>query len=175
MVAPDETEWTEEIDRLLLTSVGVKSTAEIAKELGIGPLDVRKRVNELLESIDVLTITQQRQKIMIGLNDLINRASERLDAIGTGLSDREWAQIMSASTNAARTLLAELARMEDKDEAALQELNRKRVQELLRLVDITIVNSVEEISERYDLNEDELMDVFSARLQEAAIELDLGA
>lgn len=166
--------WNEEIDRMLLRKVGVQSTAEIARELGIGPLDVRKRVNELLEDIDVLTVQQERTRLLIELRALVNRATERLDQIGTGLSDREFAQVLNSTSQTIRVHLQELDKMESKDDEALKELNRKRVQELLSLVDRTVVLSVGEIAEAYDLKEEDLMGVFSARLLEAAQEMDLG-
>src|SRR5699024_4379289 len=109
---------------MLLRKVGVQSTAEIAKELGIGPLEVRKRVNELLEDIDVLTVQQERTRLLIELRSLVNRATERLDSIGTGLSDREFAQVLNSTAQTIRVHLQELDKMESKDDEALKELNR---------------------------------------------------
>ena len=173
VTSPEEGEWTEEVDRMLLRKVGVQSTAEIAKELGIGPLEVRKRVNELLEDIDVLTVQQERTRLLIELRSLVNRATERLDSIGTGLSDREFAQVLNSTSQTIRVHLQELDKMESKDDEALKELNRKRVQELLRLMDRVVGASVQEVAETHDLDETELLEVFSSRLVEEAAEMDL--
>lgn len=173
-VQSEESEWTEEVDRMLLRAVGVKSTTEISRELGIQPLEVRRRINSLLEEIDILTVQQERTRLLIELRSLVNRATERLDQIGTGLSDREFAQVLNSTAQTIRVHLQELDKMEDKDDEALKELNRKRLSELLALVDRTITLSVGEIAEVYKLEESELMEVFSSRLLEAAQEMDLG-
>lgn len=172
MVVSDDL-WSEEVDRMLLRKVGVQSTAEIARELGVGPLEVRKRVNELLESIDVLTVQQERTRLLIELRALVNRATERLDQIGTGLSDREFSQVLNSTTQTIRVHLQELDKMESKDDEALQELNRKRVEEILRLMDRVVVSSVREIADAHGLDEAEMLDVFSARLVESAAEMDV--
>lgn len=168
-----DAEWSEELDSYLLRSVGVKSTAVIAQELGMGPLDVRKRVNELLEDIDVLTVHQERTRLLIELRSLVNRATERLDAIGTGLSDREFAQVLNSTSQTIRVHLQELDKMESKDDEALQELNRRRVAELLKLMDRVVLTSVQEIAGTHDLDESDLLEVFSSRLVEVAAEMDL--
>lgn len=165
--------WNEEIDHMLLRKVGVQSTAEIARELGIGPLDVRKRVNELLEDIDVLTVQQERTRLLIELRSLVNRATERLDQIGKGLSDREFAQVLNSTSQTIRVHLQELDKMEDKDDEALKELNRRRVAELLKLMDRVVLTSVQEIASAHGLDETEMLEVFSSRLVEAAAEMDL--
>lgn len=165
--------WNEEIDHMLLRKVGVQSTAEIARELGIGPLDVRKRVNELLEDIDVLTVQQERTRLLIELRALVNRATERLDQIGTGLSDREFAQVLNSTSQTIRVHLQELDKMEVKDDEALKELNRRRVAELLKLMDRVVLTSVQEIASAHGLDETEMLEVFSSRLVEAAAEMDL--
>src|SRR5699024_9933757 len=151
---------------MLLRKVGVQSTAEIAKELGIGPLEVRKRVNELLEDIDILTVQQERTRLLIELRSLVNRATERLDQIGTGLSDREFAQVLNSTAQTIRVHLQELDKMEDKDDEALKELNRKKVAELLKLMDRVVLTSVQEIAGLHDLDESPLLEIFSSRLVE---------
>lgn len=169
----DDPGWSEEVDRMILRSVGVKPTTEIASELGMSPLEVRRRVNDLLESIDVLTVQQERTRLLIELRSLVNRATERLDAIGTGLSDREFAQVLNSTSQTIRVHLQELDRMEAKDDEALKELNAKRVAELARLVDVTVTKSIEEISQTYNIEEHELTEIFASRLGDVARDLDL--
>lgn len=173
VLVADEAEWTDDMDKMLLRKVGIASTAEIAREFGMSPLEVRRRVNELLESIDVLTVQQERTRLLIELRSLVNRATERLDAIGTGLSDREFAQVLNSTSQTIRVHLQELDKMEAKDDAALQELNKKRVQELLRLMDRVVTTSVHEVAKTHGLDEAELIEVFSSRLVEEAAAMDV--
>lgn len=162
------------IDRFLLRHAGVKSTTEIAREIGIPPHEVRSRLTVLLDSIDVLTIQQERNRLMITLNELAAKGLERLDSIGTGLSDREWAQISQSISNSIKVSLAELARIEAKDETKIEALNALRLQELLRLMDAVVATSVKEIADRYLLNEQELIQIFTSRLVEEATRMDMG-
>lgn len=161
------------IDRFLLRHAGVKSTTEIAKEIGIPPHEVRGRLTVLLDSIDVLTIQQERNRLMITLNELAAKGLERLDSIGTGLSDREWAQISQSISNSIKVSLAELARIEAKDETKIEALNALRIKELLNLMNSVVTTSVAVIAERFSLDEQELLEIFFNRLQDEAIKYDL--
>lgn len=160
---------TEEQDKYLLRYVGQRSTTEIAKELGMRPIEVRSRINELLESIDVLTVVQQRAKLMIQLRKLVENTNTRIDQIGNQIDDREYSQLVSAATNAIRVQLAELERFEKADNSKVEALNALRVRELLRLMDAVVKSSVAEIASTYGVDESKMHEVFQERLvQEAA-------
>lgn len=161
------------LDARLLASVGIKSVAEIAKEEGVAPHEVRARVNTLLESIDVLTIQQQRTKLLIGLRGVVAKAEKRLSDIGDAVDDREYAAVLNALTGAVRVQLQELARMEKADDSKVEALNNLRVRELLKLLDSVVVTSVREIADTYELDESDILEVFQNRLVEAAAEMDM--
>lgn len=163
----------DQVDRLLLRYVGTKSTTEIARELGMAPHEVKARITVLLDNIDVLTIQQERHRLMVTLNDVARRGQERLDEIGAGLTDREWAQVATTITTSVKIALDQLARMEAKDDEKVQELNALRVQELLRLMDAVVTTSVKEIADRFLLNERDLLSIFTAKLSEEAAKMDM--
>lgn len=157
----------------LLASVGIKSVSEIAKEEGMAPHEVRARVNTLLEEIDVLTIQQQRAKLLIGLRGVVAKAEKRLSDIGDMVDDREYAAVLNALTGAVRVQLQELARMEKADDSKVDALNELRVRELMSLINEVVVTSVQDIADTHGLDSDEMLEVFQGRLVEAATNRDL--
>lgn len=164
----------ESIDAEIMSRVGRESTVEIAKRLGLTPHDVKRRITELLDSIDVLTIQQQRSRLMIQLNEISSQAIARIQEIGSAIEDREYAAVLNASTNAIKVSLAELARMEKADDSKVEALNSLRVRELLRLVSRVVDVSVAEASARYDVDQEELMAIFQGNLVSCAAEMEAG-
>ena len=59
--------------------VGTRTPKQIADELGLPPAEVVRRTREMLESVDVLTIEQQRQKLMIDVGRIARKAEEAFD------------------------------------------------------------------------------------------------
>lgn len=164
----------EALDAQLMRMVGHKSTSEIAKELGMAPHEVRVRINEMFDNIDILTIQQQRSKLLITLNRIVDQASQRIDSIGGQVDDREYAAILNASTSAINVHLRELARLEKADTTQIETLNNLRVQELLRLMDAVVTSSVEELVETHDtVDYEEVMALFRDKLREEAAKIDL--
>lgn len=157
------------IERTVWRNLGVKSVREIAEEAGIKPDQVLRIKNEMLSGIDVLTIDEMRAKAIADLNELAIKAREMVDA---GLDDRALAPLLSASTQATKTVLNELRNMEKNSQADVNRLNDLRVRELVTLMRETVDASVREIASRVDgMTEDEMFDVFNANLTAAAASL----
>lgn len=156
------------VDELIWKYIGLKSVREIASLTGIKPEEVLRRKNELLDGVDVLSIQQKRQRLLIELDGMARDARER----ASGASDEFYAGTINASTGAIKTMLSELARQEKQDSGKIEALNQLRIRELLRLVDATVARSVREIASTHDLEEAELMEVFQGHLVEAARELE---
>lgn len=160
------------IDAEIMSRVGRESTVEIAKRLGLTPHEVKRRVSELLDSIDVLTIQQQRARLMIQLNEISSQAIARIQEIGSNIDDREYAAVLNASTNAIKVSLAELARMEKADDSKVDALNELRVRELIRLMDRVVNRSVAEVAVTFGVDEQSLLDIFRDNLVACANEMD---
>lgn len=158
----------ERISEIIWRNIGLKSVRDIAEMTGLKPEEVLRRKNELLDSVDVLSIDQKRQRLLIELDGMARDARDRAQ----GASDEFYAGTVNAATGAIKTMLAELARMQKQDSGKIEALNQLRVKELLRLVDSTVVRSVREIAATHDLDETELMEVFQGHLVEAARELE---
>lgn len=158
------------IENIVWRGLGVKSARQIATEAGIAPDEVLRIKRELLDSVDVLTIAEKRQKLVVELQKLANDARERSERI----SDEFFAGTVNASVGAMKTVLTELARMEKADQSKVESLNMLRIRELLALLKETVEAGVTEISKTYDLPVEDLFDVFNTKLQASAAKRDAG-
>src|SRR5690625_7746741 len=70
------------VDALIWKHAGVRPVREIAEMAGVRPDEVLRRKNELLEEVDVLTIQQKRQKLLIELDGIARDARKRAEEIG---------------------------------------------------------------------------------------------
>jgi len=164
----DEPEIDERIERIVWRGLGIKSARQIAEEAGISPETVLRVKRELLESVDVLSIQERRMKIMADLQELAQEARRRYE----GASDEFAAGLLNSSVAAWKAMITELARMEKADTSKVESLNAKRVQELVRLVRLTVDASVYELSDRFDLDSDDLFEVFNRNMAIAAEQLE---
>lgn len=156
------------VDELIWRNIGLKSVRDIAEMTGLKPEEVLRRKNELLDGVDVLSIEQKRQRLLIELDGMARDARDRAQKA----SDEFYAGTVNAASGAIKTMLAELARMQKQDSGKIEALNQLRVRELLKLVDFTVARSVREIASTHDLDETELMEVFQGHLVEAAREME---
>lgn len=161
----EEPEIDDRIERLVWKGLGRKSARQIAEEAGITPETVLRVKKQLLDGVDILSIDQAQQKLIVDLQDIAQRAQDDYDSAPWDFKSG----LMNSATSAMKAVLAELNRARAKNDSAIQELNQLRIRELYTLVNRTVVRSVSEISERYDLPNDDLMEVFNrALLEEAA-------
>lgn len=151
-------------DQLIQRYIGRRSVREIAEMAGMRPEEVMRRKTELINNIDVLTIQEKRAKLLYELDELAANARERADSS----SDEFFSGMLNSSVSAMKTVLVELARAEKADQGAVEQLNNLRVKELLRLMDSVVLSSVREIADRFDLDEDELTEIFQERLVDEA-------
>ena len=156
------------IDKAIWKSIGIKSVRQIADETGLKPEEVLRRKNELLDEVDVLSIQQKRQRLLIELDGMARDARER----AANTVDEFYSGMLNSSVAAIKTMLTELARMERQDSGKIEALNNLRIRELLRLIDVTVARAVTEIANTHDLEEAELMEVFQGHLVEAAREVE---
>ena len=157
---------SEQADQYIQRYVGVKSPRQIADRLGIDPKDVLRRSRELLDEIDVLTVQQKRQQLIIRLNSIANDA----EAASKSASDEFKAGLLNAAVNAYDRVLRQLAQQDEADSSAVEALNRLRVRELLDLMREVVEHSVVAVVREYGLeeHEDDIFAVFNRHLQLAA-------
>ena len=165
----DAIQDTERIESLIWKHSGVKSVKDIAKLTGVNPTEVLRIRKELLEGVDDLTIQQKRQRLMVELEGMARDARARAEAI----PDEFYAGTINAATGAIKAQLAELRLLEKQDSSRIDELNQKRVKELVELVQEVVTDSVMEIAEKYNLDQEELYTVFDTRMIEAARKRDM--
>ena len=142
--------------------VGTRTPKQIADELGLPPAEVVRRTREMLESVDVLTIEQQRQKLMIDVGRIARKAEEAFD---NSLDERNKSGLLNSAVNAQKEVLRQLEKMETRNAEAVDALNRMRVAELVRLVETAVQDTLSEIDpENYDEN----MKIFYGYLETAS-------
>lgn len=169
-VTPSPPELDARTERVIWKGLGIKSVRQIASETGLAPEEVLRVKNELLDSVDVLTVQQRRQKILVDLQQMAQDARDRTERI----SDEFFAGTVNASVGALKAVLVELARMEKGDTSKVEALNALRVKELLSLIDEVVLVSVQSIAKEHGLDEDVLLAVFSENLGSAAMRRDAG-
>lgn len=163
-------EANERKDRLIWKALGVKSAREIAKETGMTPDEVLRRKNQMLDEVDVLTIQQTRQKLIVDLREIAQVTRDDYEKAGYEFK----AGLMNSAIAAMKAILVEVGRQDAKESAAVERLNGLRIRELLHLLDRTVFRSLTEISETYDIDEAELQEIFQRHLRPAAEEIDAG-
>ena len=141
--------------------VGTRTPKQIADELGLPPAEVVRRTREMLESVDVLTIEQQRQKLMIDVGRIARKAEEAFDNV---YDERNKSGLLNSAVNAQKEVLRQLEKMETRNAEAVDALNRMRVAELVRLVETAVVDTLAELVP----DREDAMDVFYGYLETAS-------
>lgn len=165
----ERAEDSERVRKLIWRHMGVKSAREIAEMTGVPPETVLRVKRELLEEVDILSIQEKRQRIIIELEQMARESRERAQ----GMNDEFYASGVQASVAAMRLVLGELKLMEKQDTTKIETLNRKRVEELLALMTAVVESGTQEIAEVHGINEDELLNVFNRKLVDEAGKRDL--
>ena len=145
------------IERQLIRYAGVKSPAEISELTGIPSEDVARRITEVLESVDILTIQQKRAKLILALEQMADEVTSRL----ADLSDRNLAANINASAGAMGRVLKELRESEKSAKVDVLAITQHQGRVLGEIVDIAMGHLRDELKARYGADDDE-MDVLVA-------------
>lgn len=156
------------IEKRVWQGLGVKPLRQISEETGLDRDQIIRIREELLASVDDLTIAQKRQKLIIELEGI---AQEARDAAAEA-DGRDKGSLYSSAVSAIKTVVGELARMEKNSTQAIDQLNALRVRELVNLIREAVDTSVPQIAKEYGLEEADLFEVFNKNLQEAAARRD---
>ena len=144
--------------------IGKKTAREMAKDLSVSPDDILRIKRDLAESVDELTIQVQKARLMRTLQEIADDAKDEFEN-----ADYEFkAGLLNSSIAAIKTLLVELNRTSAKDQAAVASLNNLRVRELYSLMIEVVETGIEDASVRFDIDKQDLLDIFNEKLSSAA-------
>lgn len=157
------------VDEIIWRNADIKSARQIAEMTGLRPEEILRRKKELVDEIDDLEIKAIRARLLIDLQSIARKTQEDYDK-----SPFEFkAGLMNSAIASMKLVLSELNRMDKADTSRVDALNQKRVSELVALMREVVDISVVEIAAKYDLDEDDLYEVFNRRMLEAAEKRDL--
>lgn len=157
------------IDERLIRYAGVKTPEEISEITGIPALDVVRRIHEVLNSVDILTIEQKRAKMVLTLETMVAEAVSRISSA----TDRNIGALLNSTGGNVTRVLNELEAMETRTKMDIEAINKRRAHELVTIVERSFDRSLGELSARYpDVDQDEIQAVFRAHLMTVANEYD---
>lgn len=160
----------ERVDEAIWRGAGIKSVRTLAAETGLKPEEVLRRKNELLDEVDPLTIQQTRQRLIIDLQHIARKTQEDYESSPVEFK----AGLVNSAVASMKLVLAEMTRAEKADNSKVEALNALRQREILRLIQESVNNTLDEISELHGLDRDQVQDVFQKNLVQAAQELEAG-
>lgn len=152
------------LEKIVWKSLGLKSVRQISEETGLAPEQIFAIKREMLDSVDVLTVQEKRTKILVAMEQLAQDALDRAD----GASDEFAAGMLNAARGAMKDMLTEFNRASKADQGAVDSLNALRVKELFSLLREVVDASVVEVAKQYELDEEDLFEVFNKNLAKAA-------
>lgn len=156
------------IEKQVWRGLGVKSLKQIADETGLSRDQIIRLRTELLDSVDILTEQQARTKLLKELEDMVYEVRDRAEKS----SDEFYAGMMNSALGAIKAIQAERQRMSKENKDVIEHLNGMRIKELLRLVDTVVTRTFQDIATKYELDEEELFEIFRGYLIPAAEEMD---
>lgn len=164
----NEEDFTQ-LDKQIARYIETKTPREIADLAGVTPERVIARAEEMKDEQDAITLDTRIHFLMRRL-DMI--AQSALDDAQNAADAKEKGGLYSAAVGAIRESMKQLNLFKKENEAAIQELNQKRLQELLRLFDVVIDRGVGELVAEHGLDETEVTMIFQSKIVEAAKEIE---
>lgn len=146
-----------------------KSSREIADLVGIKPHEALAARRAVLDSVDPLTITEWRTKIMLDMQAMADQAFEAFENVS---EEKAMAPLLVAANGFAKTILNEMRNMEKADNREVTALNAKRVKEILNLFEKVVVRLITYVDENTDLAYDDMLDMTKGWLRVEAEALD---
>lgn len=140
-----QTDSLSSIDEKLIRYAGVKTPAEISELTGVPAEDVARRIYDILNSIDLLSIEQMRAKAMITLLGFIAEIDERKETA----VDRNFAAMANAAGGNLARVLKELEDMEKRTKLDIEAINQRRAHELVSMIERSVDRSIGELTARF--------------------------
>lgn len=164
-----ELEVSDRVERIIWKGIGKKSARALAEETGLTPDQVFAIKARLLEAVDEISVQQTKQKLVITLQEIIDKAYEDYDNVAADFKSG----LLNSAISASKAVLTELNRVSKQDTERLNSLNEMRVRELTSLMFEVVDATVPLVAERYGIPQDELFDMFNDSLSKAAARRDL--
>lgn len=164
-----ELEVSERTRKAVWDGIGRKSARKIAEETGLSPEEVFAIKRDLLDGVDELSVQENRQKLLIQLQDI---ATDAYESFKNATDERNKAGLLNSALSGIDKALKELGRVSKAEQDRIDTLNGLRVRELLRLIDTTVARTLEEIADIHGLDEEELLGIFQKFLRPVADEMD---
>lgn len=155
-------------DKMILRYAGLRSAREISDLTGLDEDDVLTRKNELLQSIDILTVDQERLKFTMKLREIADYAEDQ----ARGAEAKYISGLLNTSLSAISQILKQNERLATQDSGAIEKLNALRVRELLRLFDVIVDRGSDQVALTHGIPKAELLEIFQGHIVAAAQELD---
>lgn len=158
----DEFEIDPRIERQVWKALGIKPLKQIAEETGLTRDQIIRIREELLTSVDDLSVLQKRHKLIMELEGMAQDARDRAQR----MDDEFYSGAINSSVSAIKAVQAELVRLGKDDNSKVQALNALRRREIVKMY-VSVVNAgVEEISSAHGIDEDALFEVFNRLLDQ---------
>lgn len=156
------------LERLVWRGLGVQSVRQMAQETGLSPEQIFAIKRELLSAVDVLTVSERKTKLLIMLEEMAQEALDR----ARSSTDEFSAGHFNAARGAMKDALTELNRTAKGEQEAIDRLNQLRINELIRLIELSVSKTFAVLADRHGLDEGEMFDVFHSYLKPAAEEIE---
>ncbi len=157
------------IESYIYKHIGKKSAREMATDLGVQPEQILAIKREMVDSVDELTISIQKAKLLRSLQELAEDAQEKSKNVA---DMRNYSGMINASVGAIKELFRQLNALSKQDNEKLTQLKDLRKREIFNMYVSTVDASVREIANDFEIPEDAMFEVFNRNLEAAAAEMD---
>jgi len=157
------------IESYIYKHIGKKSAREMATDLGVQPEQILAIKREMVDSVDELTISIQKAKLLRSLQELAEDAQEKSKNVA---DMRNYSGMINASVGAIKELFRQLNALSKQDNEKINQLNDLRKREIVAMYISTVDASVKEVAHLFSIGEDALFDIFNKNLEAAAAEMD---
>lgn len=156
------------VEKIIWRGLGTRSVRQMAEDTGLSPEQIFAIKRDLLSAVDVLSVSERKAKLLVMLEEMAHEALDR----ASNSSDEFSAGHFNAARGAMKDALTELNRQNKGEQEAITALNNLRINELVRLIELSVSKTFAVLSDRHGLSEDEMFEVFHSYLKPAAEEIE---
>lgn len=156
------------VEKVIWRGLGTRSVRQMAEDTGLTPEQIFAIKRDLLSAVDVLSVSERKAKLLVMLEEMAHEALDR----AANSSDEFSAGHFNAARGAMKDALTELNRQNKGEQEAITALNNLRINELVRLIELSVSKTFAVLSDRHGLSEDEMFEVFHSYLKPAAEEIE---
>jgi hypothetical protein len=147
------------LDQRLISMYGNKSPKEIGELVGLSPIEVAKRTEEILGERDYL---REDAKVQILMNRLDSLSAE-IESRVPEMSDRNLSAAVNSAAGALGRVLAELRKIRQESRTDIEAVTNRYAREMVTIVEASFNQMLGRLVERYP---EESPDSLRAEFQE---------